>query len=103
MDDRSAPTVGAPGGDYVAEFVAELIRAGVVLAELLGHLLDAVGGEAEPGAEALLGMLVETVRATVAGAGEAAVRAITPLFDGCVRCTLEALEEAVATSPGHGS
>jgi hypothetical protein len=99
MDARVSPPTAPVPGDAVAAFVTELIRAGVVLAEVLDNLLDAVAQSREggaPDAEELLGMLVNSLHGTVAAAGEDVLRAVTPLFDACVRRTLEELEHALA-------
>ena len=90
-----------PDDDYAREFVVELIRAGVLLAEVLDNLLEGedVGGA---GTDVLLEMLTGTLRPVIEAAGEAPVRAVTPLFDACVERTLRDLQRALASSRDGG-
>ncbi len=91
-----------PGADYAREFVVELIRAGVLLAEVLDNLLEGVGEDervgGDTGSEVLLEMLTGTLRPVIEAAGEAPVRAVTPLFDACVERTLSDLQRALEVS-----
>jgi hypothetical protein len=87
--------------DYVGDFVRELIRAGVLLAEVLETLLDESAQDDYPGespGEVLTEMLIGTVRPAVVSVGEPTVRAITPVFDACVQRTLGDLERALASA-----
>lgn len=90
--------------DYARQFVEELIRAGVILAEVLDHLLESVATDdfpGEGGREVLLEMLTGSLRPVISTAGEQPVRRITPLFDACVQRTLSDLERALEISGGR--
>lgn len=77
----------APERDEVREFVEELLRTGLTLVDLLSALLDDVPDDAFPGedpADALLDMLIGTLRPVVNAGGPDTVREATALL-GAVR------------------
>lgn len=68
--------------DDAREFVEEVLRTGLTLADVLSALLDSLPEDAFPGeqpAEVLVEMLVGTFRSAAEAAGEGAVRQATAL------------------------
>jgi hypothetical protein len=85
--------------DPVREFVEQLLRTGLTLIDLLSALLDDVPEDAFPGeepAEALLDMLVGTLRPVADAAGPDTIRESTALLAAARDRTLGDLRAAAA-------
>ncbi len=96
-------------GDYVRDFVEEVLRTGSMLLELLDDLIESVPEDAFPGEsmiEVVLAMLTETVSPAARAAGEASVRsAVALLADSSSRALTDlqrAAEPARRREPGAG-
>ena len=86
-------------GDYVRDFVEEVLRTGSMLLELLDDLIESVPEDAFPGEsviEVVLGMLTETVSPAAKSAGEASVRSAVALLADSSSRALADLERAAA-------
>jgi hypothetical protein len=95
-------------GDYVRDFVEEVLRTGSMLLELLDDLIESVPEGAFPGeslVEVVIDMLTETVSPAAKTAGEAAVRsAVALLADSSSRALadLECAAERARRSEPRG-
>lgn len=87
----------APSEDFVHDYVEEVVRAGLMLSELLADLIEGVPEDAYPGeapGAVVFGMLVGTIRPTAEAAGEQTVREATALLAASCERTLADLRRA---------
>lgn len=83
--------------DYTRDFVEELLRSGLTLADLLSHLIETLPDDAFPGedtAAVLVEMLTGSVRPAALAAGERTVREATALMAAAVERALTDLRLA---------
>jgi hypothetical protein len=80
--------------DYGRDFVAEMLRTGVILTELVADLLEALPEDtsAESSAEVVLEMLLGTLRPVTEAAGETSLRSALALLTAVQDRTLADLE-----------
>jgi hypothetical protein len=91
------PNAGFTSRDDVHEFVEQVLRTGLMLVDVLSGLLDDLPEDAFPGedpAEALLEMLVATIRPAADAAGVETVRQATALLGAVSDRTVSDLRAA---------
>jgi hypothetical protein len=84
-------------GDYVRDFVEEVLRTGSMLLELLDDLIESVPEDAFPGEsiiDVVLDMLTETISPAAQAAGEVSVRSAVALLADSSSRALADLEHA---------
>jgi hypothetical protein len=92
------PHTAAPVDENVHGFVEELVRTGVMLADLLSRLLEDLPDDAFPGentGEVLLEMLAGTAAPAARAAGEETVGRATALIGAVADRVLADLEAAL--------